>query len=445
MAIVIDIQAKGLSTANTGISKFEKSLERIMDLVDKLDSRMGRIGTGLSQVAGAIQHSARGGRGGSQKPPQVSMTPMDMYRWFDAQNRASGGRFQAQRKQALMNAWQFYGDQFASGNLGAMKHISQLAGPVGGLARGGVGNKLMQAVLTSRIGLGGAGGASVMPLVGRMVGVAAGAGPAGLAIAGVVAALGAVAAVAWRASSGLASLGAMAYRTGAPLSQAGRAQALSMAGIDSEAAYQASMSSGVARGLMSGRGVSLMGGVFGNQNRTDYGLEVFKMIAGAKSESDAQRIARAFGQDDGMKAFYLRKDQKAFIAGGGLRQDAGAMQLGIQAEFDKERLGKRWESLVMKVQAKLLPIVERVLAGLETFFAWLDKIMRKLGFGGEGAGSVNPVEKNTRAIDENTRALKEYREVIGGGGRAARAIPRGLEGHRLSDPSFREAVSSGLV
>lgn len=463
MAIVIDIKAQGMTQANTGIQKFEKSLERILAMLDKVDAKMGSLGAGLSQAASALNSQTMQARGSrrSSVPPKVGMSPMDYYRWFDAMNKASGGQFQAQRQQALLQAWGHYTNRFSSGDMSAMGPIGQLAGPIGAMGKNTLQHKVMQAVMTSRVGIG-RGGLSIMPLVGRLAGGSGGgaigaagaallSNPAGLIIAGLAvtayiagSALKKLTDMGLKAAAALANLGAKAYRSGAPLSQSGQAAALEAAGIDIGAAYDASMAAGPARGMMAGRGVNMMGGVYGNLNKVQFAQEVFKMIAGAKSEQEAQRISRMFGQTDAMKAFYLRDDQKEFIRKGGMQQDQATIKLGIQTDFDRQKVAMKWDAILVKAQAKLLPLVEKVLNIIDKFLTWLDGLMKKLGFGGTDS-PASATEKNTQAINENTRAIKEYRETLGGGKYTSRALPNKIDGFRLDNQALRNAYSTGLI
>ena len=66
-------------------------------------------------------------------------------------------------------------------------------------------------------------------------------------------------------------------------------------------------------------------------------------------------------------------------------------------------------------------------------------------FGNGGKQVETAMERNTSAIRENTRALKDTREILGGGARAQRALPTRVRGHFLNDRAYRQGLATGLL
>lgn len=55
------------------------------------------------------------------------------------------------------------------------------------------------------------------------------------------------------------------------------------------------------------------------------------------------------------------------------------------------------------------------------------------------------MDRNTNAIRENTRALRDTREVLGGGARAQRAMPSKVRSYYMNQHRYRQALATGVM
>lgn len=320
-----------------------------------------------------------------------------------------------------------------------------------------------------------------------LAGMAAGAmNPVTAPIAVFTLALTAAAIAADKASKSLNEISNATFSMGAGLASAGLVQKLGHTGINTEAAYGAVMSGGYARALAANAGYNVTGGPFGNLDRASLGRSVATQIMNSSSEQEAIRKAMAFRSPEASKLYYLDARNRADFLNNRSDISVQDMRNSINVQYRKDRLGDKVNNLLDRMMARMIPILDAAVFLIEKIFAVLERIYNfwakpvnnvldqvgknidnwypgkyTMQWGALGLGmdlgtaatkalmgendKMRAQQDNTRAINSNTHALKEFRETLGGGMRAQRALPTNTSGFRLNDQSYRLALESGVI
>jgi len=309
----------------------------------------------------------------------------------------------------------------------------------------------------------------------------------GPAVEGVTMVLGplAVAVIALTAAFNLAQMSAEAInadRKANALSGGSASQSASANAIASSVGLNGSAISGVSSKIAGGGmasavamrlGISpIRGGMVGDLNDAAAFTKVTDAIRRAKSNQDALRLADIFGNRelaqvrDMSEGTYNRLKK---VQGSTQEQRTAA------ADFDAEMtiFNKQLDQL----KYSLSPLVKEFAdftGGINEFLniiqgkggSWRDAIHGIAAGAGLGiAPGITGIaqivdhlmggdskkqeaaarEKQTRAINENTRAIKQGREVIGGGSRSQSAIPAGINGMTIDAAIQAQGIRLGVL
>ena len=451
MPIVINVATQ----ADLGVFK---------DLVKALGQAKQGV-QGFAQATGPYT----GGSGRGSKPPQVGPTQMDLFKYFDSANKATKGGFQSQRDDALRRAFQGAQQRYLqSGDPAALRQMNALSGQVAKLGQGsgGFGQALMKAIGSTRFGVGGGGG--VQPLIGQVANVLGKAGPIGVAVTAGAAVIGTFVGIVSSANEQLRAF------TGNMLeanTSATSAQALNKVGslLGGDMAGRARQfrdtigSNGIAMDAAMRAGISPIKDPFG---RTDYGadfLKALKQVAFAGSEQEAKRLSQIYGQPDMARAYYLSDSTKQYMLNQSEKAPTKAsMQAAEEFTFWLEDFKRVGMEFVREVGAPMLSGLSKVvkffvglaqglkaignyIANSAVLSALIYGAIGALGGGGDGKKAQSALDKNTAAINANTRALGDGRGIYGGGQRAQRALPSRIRGKYLNERAYRQALSTGLL
>lgn len=409
-----------------------------------------------------------GGSGRGAKPPQIAPTQIDVYRYLDAVNRATKGGFQAQRDDALIRAFSGAQQRYTStGDPAALRQMTALSGQVARLGQGasGFGPALRRAIMSTRFGLGGGGG--VQPLVGQVMNVLGKSGPIGVAVAAGAAVIMSFVAVVKSAGDQIkAFTGQMLEANTSATSMQALNRIGSLLGGDmagrARQFRETIASNGIAMDAAMRAGINPIKDPFG---RTDYGadfLKALKQIAFASSEAEARRLAQLYGQPDMARAYYLSDSTKRYMLNQGEKAPSRAsMQAAEEFTFWLEDFKRVGMEFVREVGAPLLSglsKVTRFLVGLAQGLKSIGEFIANSPIlsaivygligaigGGDGKKVQTALDRNTAAINANTRALGDQRGIYGGGQRAQRALPSRVKGLYLNDRVYRQGLSTGLL
>lgn len=346
------------------------------------------------------------------------------------------------------------------------------------------GQKIWQAITTSRFSLGNGGG-QMMPLVGRTL---AALGPEGTAIAalagGAIAAAKAVYDLANNAAQAADNFNRFRYATGsgtgtaAALAGVGGAIGMSTGALGSAAsAFNARITSDpMAMAFASRLGVSNIPGPFGDQ---DFGKQLLIAVENLRKISDRTervRMARVLGLEDFSTFASLSDKQAGFLKG-----DEGTKARIFDPEFEQQSAdflasaGRVSEAMLNFFTALGKPVVKqatdflndlasgvnyladvankngnKILAFFELGAAILrgsigdvggalDSFKNAMGdFMSPGEALESALGENSRAMHANTKAIDALTGTFGRGERLGRAIPPNLSGEAL-----RQALELG--
>lgn len=228
-------------------------------------------------------------------------------------------------------------------------------------------------------------------------------------------------------------------------------------------------------------GINPIGGPAGDMDYAEKLRKYGKYVANAPSYEEARRRAVAVGADDMADFYWLPPDEKKKFFERQGRQfspkeyEENAKYKASKANFDQARdnfginwgssgVGKGvWDYGRVAVNAASvgmnLPIGPMAIAGignwllnpkgtwdnLQHSFGDLVESLKDLYHIGDkskaDAEKLDAQKKNTQAINDHTREMKEFRETVGGGMRASGAVPRGIKG----GASAREAMDHARV
>lgn len=429
MPIVIDLKMQNAGT--------DRALSRLEKALDRLDAALNRVNKAIAGTAGAVNGLAgsvnapsgsRGGGGGSRSRKPVFNSIQDEIQWLRQQPgwRAQAQADQLQRRlalqsndpkqqliQALMRS-RFVNNGGKMNIMPLGRDLSpgmmQLMGIMGGGAQAG------GATMMGGAGAGAAGG------------VAALANPIGIAAA-------AIAAFAIGVAKATVVLNDMARNWVSNGGSFGQSQ--SAARIAALTGVDASSFSGNLPGTAAAAGINPIGGPFGDMNYSEKLRKAARFVARARSLDDARRRAAMVGSPELANTYLLRPDQQKWMQKQGM-QNEGEAKRAAQLMADLQIAWANFSTVFVKLAT---PFVA-TLSNIGRTFAWLmdkieafaDWIRNKLGLGGNEGGKKSPLDRNTEATDQLTRAMKDVRETLGGGPRAQGALPG----------KFRNGISGDL-
>lgn len=431
---------------------YTKPFDEILKSIDAIESRWAQATTSMADQAKRARQQANADPG----PPPITPPPTlyDQYRYMDAQNKASRGQFQDQRDDLLRQAYDAAQANYQqTGSKQSLSQMRSMSGQIGKMDMS-FGDKLKDMFMTSRIGLDG----GLMPLVNR---VTSAFGPqatmAGMALMMVYQA----GQMAFQALTGLASKARESTAAGVSLGSQTAFGGLAGYGsmFDPIAMAQKLQSSiqqgGAAGSYASGLGINIMGGPFGDLNLGKKLNKVLDDIARSGTFDQAVRKANMLGVPELANAYYLSPVARANIGyGAGL----GEKEKGGFATFEANLAvaSNAFVTLAQTITANsnlfkavnfylgyMGAYMNTVTKGLQWMASGLDEVIKwiedklKIKIGGR--------DENTQALKENTRALKDHREMMGGGPRAQSAIPGKVGGLSIANPAVREALEYGFL
>jgi len=450
-----------------GFQSLNKSLERTVELLDQmgaarfpgvqnaLPSRRtgptgGSYGPGMRPIT--VQGRTAPGTGG-MRPPTIGSRFDDAFAqhrlYANMNKRGMGGGQQAQA--ALMNAHNLAMQMPGKAGFNAMNKVLN-ATPK---APKTVGQKAMDALMTSRIGAGGA-----MPLVGKLVGLL---GPVGTLLAvALPAAIEAFTAGTEALTSNIRNLSLL----GGSARSADRAAKMAGlgSGADAASSMRSALGSGAGAGYAASLGINPNFGSFGNMSYGDMVNKVIKDIATSSSFEQARRKAELAGVPEAAQSYYLSNERKASIgksnAGFSTADNrgivefnaalsgAGSALMTLTAKFIQPII--RASSAVLRVtenMSKLATLAEAYgkvqffyMEAFSTILEWLQSKFPMVFGNSANYSKDNAVREQTKALNDNTRSLNQMREVYGGGSRLNGATPGGLRGQNIG----RDALGMGI-
>lgn len=311
---------------------------------------------------------------------------------------------------------------------------------------------LAQQIMSSGGGGGAAGGADALGAASSAIAGIKGLGPAALAVS---AQLGIAAAYIQSVNSQVRT---RAQIGGSARESVAAATIASAIGLGPNAANQLSANiagGGAAASEASKAGINLVRGPYGDTNDAKAFNQAVEYVARSKSFDEARQKAVRLGTPELASAYYLSENtRKRLSAGsGGTEEDAK-----VAAEFNAEMaiLTREFQKAVLAGKP-LIRLLSSTARGLTAIAGPMEKIIdiasntvlgRIVDYieglnqrqsdtiipggptGGSGAGVRSPqteaVNRNTKAVDDLTRTVKTYREVVGGGERAKGALPKNI-------------------
>ncbi|TXH19683.1 MAG: hypothetical protein E6R03_00235, partial [Hyphomicrobiaceae bacterium] len=310
MAIVVDIKANTAGLSGP-IQSAGMTAKRAAARVDALDQALQGLGSSINGVirrvnalsnrmnslmpssGGSPSGSGGGGRGGAPKAPPVQATAYDWANYWQRINRASGGKYKAQQSAAVADAIQQLHGQASGGNAGAVRKLAAMQA-MQMRGQGGIGQKLMNLVYSTRFGIGGGGG--VQPLIGRTMQALSAIHPAaGAAVTGITLMTTAAMAAANRLN-GIAMGQAIG---GGPAGQSAAvnraAQYFGMSGPELAQRLQSGLESGYGPGAAARYGINPVGGPYGDNNYNAKAIKFLRGLGNETSFEEARRRAEMVG------------------------------------------------------------------------------------------------------------------------------------------------------
>lgn len=452
MAIVIDIGTQ----ADLGV--FSKMVDALTNV--------------QSSVKGVTNQARRGGGGGgfvqsvanSKPPPQVTATPLQQFKFFDAANKATGGQYKQQANQAARDGFNFYAQHFArTGDPKSLAAMNTLSNHLAKQNQGG--GPMMNLLRSTRFNVGG-----VSPLVGRTMDAMEAMGPRFAAMAGPIGiatlAFTAVGMAALSAKDQLTSFTSGMLEAGTSIGTYSQMQrAGSLLGGDMAARAQ-KFQDAISRGGMAQfqamqAGINPMGGAFGDRDAGAKLMTALKDVANSSSFEEARRKAMNYGQADMAKSFLLSDEAKKHMFSGANQPTMESMKQAEEFSFwleEAKRSGMEFVRVVgtpfLRVMSKVTQFFVTLMEKISGFFQSTlgQVIIASLG-GLAGVGYLfdgkkkpdTAMDRMTNALHENTRALKDTREVLGGGQRAQRALPSRVRGQYMNQRAYRQALQGGVL
>lgn len=430
MAIIIDLKMQNAGT--------DRALSRLEKALDRLDAALNRVNKAIAGTAGAVNGLAgnmsapsgsRGG-GGSRSRKPVFNSIQDEIQWLrqqpgwraqaqadQLQRRMAASSPQGQLQQALMRSRFSFQNGKMSNSLNIM--------PLGRDLMSSIGPQLMQLM-----GIGANGGGGDMGVAGAAV----------PEVAAFTKALDigkrAMMAFAMAAAAAVYALNTyakdrVAYGGGSSTFRQARRIA-AMTGADMGAF------SGNLPGTVGIAGINPVGGPFGDMDYAGKMVRAARFVAQGKSFEDMRRRAAMMGSPELANMANFRPDQrKTMFSADTMSMREGdakrTAQMMVDLQLAWERLSAAFTRLAgpyIYAAAKMTEWLTALMTKFDQFVKWLQDI---LGIG-DKQGKKSPLDRNTEATDQLTRAMKDVRETLGGGPRAQGALPG----------KFRNGVSGDL-
>lgn len=307
------------------------------------------------------------------------------------------------------------------------------------------------------------GGSGVMPLVGRsadLLGVGSGGG-ASAAFAAAAAAIVGLAVAAKQARDTLTTLAGINNVAGGGIGSAGQASRIGAAiglsgsqiGGMARSTIEGISNGGPGAAYANGYGVRAVPGMGDPSNKLDRFIRLISGIANDPNEERARRAAQSLGMEDFLNLRNLSPETRSKVLG---RMKGGADKRDVQAaaEFNAQigLIGDSFSRIVTKIGTPVLRVAAVALEKVADAFDYLAKNADMVGavilgpliqlaelLTGRKASATSgqgksPVDRNTDAINENTRALNNSREFFGNGGPNSRgAAPQAWRSKEFFD------------
>lgn len=466
--IVIDVTAR--------INKVEGPLKKVVDLVDKLERNLNKAAKAMEKLAIASAKvqapSFAGGspgtslaRAGSSGAPPKGASPMDVYRFLNGVNSASGGQFQGQRNQALLKAFQHYQSLAMGGDPSAMRAVSSLGPSVAKMMqpKKGFGQFAMSAIMSTRVGVG-AGGVQVMPLVGQTIRALSALSPAVTAVLGPLALMAAGAMAVVGAMNSIFEFSNRVAANGTTPGTQGVLDRMRFLGGNAQSFGQ-NISSGTGAAFASQAGINPYSGVYGDFDVGAKFAKYAQFVGGSKSYRQAQQRAIAVGSPGLANMYYLSDENKKDLFDRSRGSSPKDIATSVNGAYAMNKMSDAFEKFVNKLAIKFAPAMIRIMTAIGNMLDWLGKVYDKLpqkfkdvinALGSSPLGNAGGVgktndkladanERHIRALEDNTRALNAGRETTGGGARAQSVFPGRITGNRIGDPAYRRGLEGGIA
>lgn len=239
---------------------------------------------------------------------------------------------------------------------------------------------------------------------------------------------------------------------------------------------------------MARAGVNPIRGPLGDINSSGAAIRYMQQrIWTAGTYQEAQRRAAHLGSPEVAAGYFLKDDErlKARLLNKSGHSEADAAN-AARAQAWMGELESSWQRFIDKVVIKaapvMIPILDRITKAIDMFVLGFESIIQRIqawwqklpgwvraplemawntspagiatnlgnqdAIAGKAKSRVddvnNALNANTRATQDNTRALSGLREVIGSV-RAQRSVPGKVWGGGLSDAAYRAALEGGVL
>ena len=416
MAIVIDVQLKR-STAMQAMDKISKSVDAVNRNVVALNANLAQTVALANSAASALRNAtggrgfsggSRGSAGGLQKPP---IDPFVRYVNNRLQNQAFRSQFNA-----------MYGKKS---------------------------NPLLNAVMSSRLGFSSNGGFSVMPLVSSLSKLGPIFSAVGATVIGVV---GAWTAVIKTATEATEMWTQSMVRGGGSPGQAASAAALGNAlGLGPNGLGDIGRNiNPVAAGMA---GVNPFGGPYGDNNYNAKGIAVAERInrlysgQGERGFNNARREAEIDGHPDLANAALISREKfnkLKNLQGGSFENSSNMANLKASWEIlsnKVQQIAVKYVTPMVKNAIKLVDLFTSIFEWLEKIYTglpeWVKAFINPMGGGGKQGDRESAIEKNTKAVIDNTNEIRNQGQYGGGPrtGGASKMNPYVIDNGRVRQPA----------
>jgi hypothetical protein len=230
-------------------------------------------------------------------------------------------------------------------------------------------------------------------------------------------------------------------------------------------------SGGVAGAVGMRLGISpIRGGAVGDLNDAAAFTKVTDAIRRAKSDREAMRLAEIFGNRELVQVRDLsdgtyNRLKRSGASNVNQRKEAAEFEAQMTIFFNElDRLKYSLSPVVRDLALFTGGINElfNIFSGNTDWIKLVNGLSRTGDVGGFGIPGIGYIidqingmngkkeeaaarEKQTRAINENTRAIKQGREVIGGGSRSQSAIPAGINGMTIDAAIQAQGIRLGVL
>jgi hypothetical protein len=207
-------------------------------------------------------------------------------------------------------------------------------------------------------------------------------------------------------------------------------------------------------------GVRAVPGMGDPSNKMDRFIRLVQGIANDPNEERARRAAQSLGIEEMLSLRDLTPETRAKVFKN-MRQVATKEDAQAAAEFNAQ-LGLVGDSFQRIAQKLGTPVLRIAAAGLERIANALDwmaenaRAVQAFVFGpimqlvelltgrkaDTSSNKRNPIDENTDALNENTRALNGIRETFGGGDRARNAVPGAWQGKQFQERYMKQQAAA---